>query len=380
MGDFDLSLDELRLRKSAKWRIFPPDVLPAWIAEMDFRLAEPIAVALTDAIARGDTGYAYPGDLANAYATFAGEWFNWELDPRRVSLTPDVLVGIVEILSALTPPGASIVVNSPVYPPFYRVVGEVHRSIVDVPLIKTETGYELDLANLERAFAAGASAYLLCSPHNPIGKVFDPDTLRAIAELAKKYNVLVMADEIHAPLTMPGVTFAPFLPISESVGLDAVSLASASKAWNLPGLKAALIVAGSEKMRERLTALPPELPYKAGNLGVLASRTAFAEGGPWLRELLDHLAGNRVLLTSLIASELPGVRYEPPQASYLAWLDCNALALPEQPVDHFLKHGRVALTRGKDFGPGAEQFVRVNMGTSATILTEVVRRMATALA
>jgi cystathionine beta-lyase len=376
MPNFDaLSIPELRKRRSAKWTMFPPDVLPAWVAEMDFPLDDGIRAALQDAIAHDDCGYASGAGVGEAFASFASSWFGWTLDPRGVFVLPDVLVGIAEIVHALTKPDDRIVVNSPVYPPFFRTVREVERTIEDVPLVRREDGWELDLVGLERAFAGGAAAYLLCSPHNPLGKVFPPAALRSIAELARRYGVLVIADEIHAPLTMPGATFTPYLTVSDPLDGDAVALTSASKAWNLPGLKCAIAVAGTERMRKRLAALPPELPWRAGNLGVLASIAAFRQGGPWLRALLEYLDGNRRLLTRLVAAELPGVHYIEPQAGYLAWLDCAALDLGADPAGVFLERGRVALTRGRDFGPLAEPFVRVNIGTSAAILTEVVQRM-----
>jgi cysteine-S-conjugate beta-lyase len=379
--DFNnLSIAELRKRRSAKWTMFPPDVLPAWVAEMDFPLDNVVRNALLDSIQHDDCGYANGAGVGAAFADFAQERYSWTLDPRGVFVIPDVLVGISEILRTLTNPGDRIVVNSPVYPPFYRVTGEAERQIEDVPLLRAEDGsWSLDLAGLERAFAGGAKAYLLCSPHNPLGMIFDLTTLACIAELAKEHNVLVIADEIHAPLTMAGATFVPFLPIGDYIDCDAVALASASKAWNLPGLKCAVAVAGSERMRKKLGLMRPELPWSAGNLGVVASIAAFTAGAPWLDALLAYLDGNRKLLTELIASELPGVRYIEPQASYLAWLDCGALELGPDPVSVFLERGRVALTRGRDFGPSGAPFVRVNMGTSAAILTEVVGRMKRAL-
>jgi cystathionine beta-lyase len=373
----DLSVDELRKRRSAKWTMFPADVLPAWVAEMDFPLDDVVRAALLASIEDSDCGYANGAGVKPAFAAFVQSRYGWTLDPAGVFVIPDVLVGISEILRTLNQPGDRIVVNSPVYPPFYRVVGEVERAIEDVPLLRGAGGsWSLDFAGLERAFAGGAAAYLLCSPHNPLGMVFDAPTLTRIAELAKKYNVLVIADEIHAPLTMTGATFVPFLPIGDLVDCDAVALASASKAWNLPGLKCAVAVAGSERMRKQLGRMRPELPWSAGNLGVVASIAAFTHGGPWLDALLAQLDHNRRLLTELLARELPGVRYIEPQASYLAWLDCSVLDLGPDPVGVFLERGRVALTRGRDFGPESGAFVRVNMGTSSAILTEVVRRMA----
>jgi cystathionine beta-lyase len=381
MANFDdISIGDLRRRRSAKWTMFPADVLPAWVAEMDFPLDTNVRNALLDSIQHDDCGYANGAGVGAAFAAFVKARYDWTLDPRGVFVIPDVLVGISEILRTLVKPGDRIVVNSPVYPPFYRVVGEVERQIEDVPLLRGADGsWSFDLAGLERAFAGGAKAYLLCSPHNPLGMVFDLTTLACIAELAKEHNVLVIADEIHAPLTMSGATFVPFLPIADYIDCDAVALASASKAWNLPGLKCAVAVAGSERMRKQLGLMRPELPWSAGNLGVVASIAAFQHGGPWLDELLTYLDGNRRLLTDLIARELPGVRYIEPQASYLAWLDCAALDLGPDPVGVFLERGRVALTRGRDFGPDSTAFVRVNMGTSAAILTEVVARMKAAL-
>jgi cysteine-S-conjugate beta-lyase len=376
----DISVAGLRKRRSAKWTMIPADVLPAWVAEMDFPLDPGVRAALLDSIEHDDCGYANGAGVGAAFASFVQERYNWTLDASGVFVIPDVLVGISEVLRTLTQPGDRIVVNSPVYPPFYRVVRESERVVEDVPLLRAEDGsWSLDLAGLERAFAGGARAYLLCSPHNPLGMVFDLTTLACIAELAKEHGVLVVSDEIHAPLTMAGATFVPFLPIGEYVECDCVALASASKAWNLPGLKCAVAVAGSERMREKLALMRPELPWSAGNLGVVATIAAFTQGGPWLDELLLYLDGNRRLLAELLARELPGARYIQPEASYLAWVDCAALELGADPVAVFLERGRVALTRGRDFGPGGETFVRVNMGTSAAILTEIVQRMKAAL-
>lgn len=376
----ELSLEALHARRSAKWSVFPPDVLPAWVAEMDFPLAVPVRDALRAAIDRDDCGYANPAGLPEAYAAFAESWFGWTVDPARLSLVPDVLVGIVETLRLVTAPGDRVVINPPIYPPFYTVLAEVGRTVERVPLLRHDDGrYDLDLAGLERAFAAGARAYLLCSPHNPVGRVFPKDDLIAVAELAQRYGVIVLADEVHAPLALAGATHTPFLTVSEPLGCDAIALVSASKAWNLAGLKCALIVAGSDRMRGALRAMPPEVRWRAGHLGVLAAIAAFHDGSGWLTELLAHLDRNRGLLLELVCAHLPGVVYVPPEASYLAWLDVGALGLGDDPVKVFLDRGRVALTRGRDYGPEGAAFVRVNMGTSAAILTEVVARMRTAL-
>jgi cysteine-S-conjugate beta-lyase len=376
----DMTLDRLRARRSTKWAAYPPDVLPAFIAELDVPLAEPVAAALHAAIDDGDTGYAAPGELSEAFAEFAAARLGWRLDPRRAFLVPDVIVGIAEALRLFTAPGDGVVINSPVYPPFYAVVREVERSIVDVPLLHdAERGWEIDLAGLERAFAAGARAYVLCSPHNPLGRVFDAATLADIAALAARHGVLVLADEVHAPLTLPGAAFTPFAPIAEAAGTTAVALHSASKAWNLAGLKCALIVASDERVRETLRRMPLEARYRSGHLGVIASVAAFREGRAWLDALVAHLDRNRRLLAELLARELPAVGYAAPQASFLAWLDCRALGLGDDPAKAFLQRGRVALTSGRDYGPAGIGHARLNMGTSAALLEEAVTRMRRAL-
>ena len=376
----DCSLADLRARRSEKWATYPADVLPAFVAEMDVALAAPIKRALIDAIDRGDTGYAHPAGLADAFADFAHAWFNWTVDSDRVVLVPDVTVGLAEVLRLTTPPGSGVVINTPAYPPFAPTIAEYGRRVVDVPLLDAARGWNLDFEGLERAFRAGARAYLLCNPHNPTGRVFVRDDLERIAALARRYDVVVVADENHAPLTLPGAVHTPFASLGDQVVPHAVTVISAAKAWNVAGLKCAVVVAGSESMRARLAMLPPEVQTRAGHLGVLAAIAAFREGRPWLTDLLTHLDRNRRLLSDLLAAQLPAVGYVPPEASYLAWLDCAGLGLGDDPAAHFLTEGRVALSRGLDFGANGAGYVRLNMGTSRALLEEAVRRMAAAVA
>jgi cysteine-S-conjugate beta-lyase len=373
-------LADLRRRRSEKWRIYPDDVLPAFVAETDFDLAPPIRDALLEAIRIGDTGYANAGGLAEAFATFANEWFGWSPEPRRVVLVPDVLIGVAEMLRVLTEPGDGVVINTPAYPPFWRVIREYGLQVVEVPLSRGPKGWDLEFDGLEAAFARGAKAYLVCNPHNPTGRVFSRAQLQTIADLADRYGVAIVADEIHAPLTLPGATHTPFVALGDSAASLAATVISPSKAWNLPGLKCAVAVAGSDAVASRFSDLPHDLHARAGNLGVIASIAAFTQGGPWLRALLGHLDRNRRLLAALLEKNLPGVRYVPPQASYLAWLDCTELELGPEPAAFFLERGRVALSRGLDFGAEGAGFVRLNMGTSAQLMTEAVNKMRSALA
>jgi cystathionine beta-lyase len=378
-GFDDLSLEELRRRRSQKWRTYPDDVLPAWVAEMDFLLAPAVAAALHEAIDLGDTGYAHPWLLPEAFARFAAARFGWTVEPERVIVAPDVVMGIAEVLKAVTEPGDGVVISPPVYPPFFSTIVRFERRVVEAPLAEGENGWELDLDALESAFAGGARAYLLCSPHNPIGRVFSRAELEAVAALAKRYDIVVVSDEIHAPMTMPGATHIPFPTLGEDAAGRSVVITSTSKAWNTAGLKCALIVAGSAHMQSELERLPAHLVVESGNLGVLAAVAAFDSGTDWLDQLVDYLDGNRRLLAELVESHLPGVGYVPPQAGFLTWLDCRSLGLGDDPAELFLERGRVALTSGPNFGAEGKGWARLNIGTSRELLTEAVSRMATAL-
>jgi cysteine-S-conjugate beta-lyase len=372
------SLPQLRRRRSYKWRAYPGDVLPAFVAEMDFDLAAPIAGAVTAALASGDCGYPHRGALGEAYAAFAADRLGWAPDPGRVYPIPDVMTGLAEVVEAITPPGSGIVVNPPVYPPFRYRFGFYRRRIIDAPLARDETGrYDLDPAAIEAALSQpGAAAYLLCSPHNPTGNVWPAEQLEMVASLCQRHGAALLVDEIHAPLVLPGRRFVPFGSLGHEMAGQAFVFTSASKGWNIPGLKCGVAIAGSPVgaalLEERAGALLP------AHLGVLGSVAAFTEGRPWLDAALRQLDENRSLLADLLQEHLPGVGYAPPQASFLAWLDCRALGLGDDPAAVFLDRGRVAVGRGPDFGAEGRGFVRLNVGTSPALIAEAVRRMATA--
>ncbi len=375
---FDLTLDELRQRRSAKWQYKDPDVLPLWVAEMDVRVAPPIRTALERLVAGSDFGYVSWQGLPEAYAAFAKR--NWGLatDPRRVVAVPDVMDGVFHLLLAGTDPGAKVVINPPVYEPFFQALEHSRRELVEVPLVRDADGrFALDVAGLEAAFAAGARTYLLCSPHNPVGRVWTRAELQTVADLADRFGVLVLADEVHAPLVHEPHTFTPFASLDGASPQEAITFTSASKAWNVPGLKCALAIAGSVSGWRRLLAMGSEMRESAGLLGAVASTVAFAEGEPWLASLRAALRHNRDLLAELLAKHLPALTWHPEQleATYLAWLDCSPLGLAD-PAAVFEREGRVALVPGHVFGTGGEDFVRLNFATSPEILEEAVRRMA----
>ncbi|MFF2206123.1 MalY/PatB family protein [Streptomyces sp. NPDC058145] len=373
-----LGLERLRRRTSMKWRTYPEDVLPLWVAEMDVPLAGPVVRALTDALALGDTGYPVGTAYAEALARFAAERWNWDgIEAGRTAIVPDVMLGVVEMLKLVTGPGDPVIVNSPVYPPFYQFVAHLDRRVVESPL---GPGGRIDLDLLARTFRETAAdgdraAFLLCSPHNPTGTVHTAAELAAVADLAERYGVRVVADEIHAPLVAPGVPFVPYLSVPGAE--RGLSLMSASKGWNLAGLKAALALAGPGAAGD-LARMPEEVSHGPSHLGVIAHAAALNDGTGWLDALLTGLDTNRRLLAGLLAEHLPAIRYDPAEATYLAWLDCRALGLGDDPAAVFLERGRVALSSGLPFGTGGAGHARLNLATSPEILTEGVRRMAAA--
>jgi cystathionine beta-lyase len=373
------SLDQLRKRTSLKWRAHPADVLPAFVAELDFDLAAPIVAAATAAIGAGDCGYGHKGELGEAFAAFAEKRLSWSPDPSLIFAIPDVMTGVAEFVQAVTPAGAGIVISPPVYPPFFERLRFANRRIVEAPLSRADDGrYDLDPERLDRALAGDdVRAYLLCSPHNPAGRVWSREQLTTVADICLRRGAILLIDEIHAPLVLPGVHYVPFGSLDHEMTTRSVTFTSASKAWNIPGLKCGVAVAGSAEYAALLSERWDTL--LAGQIGVLATVAAFTESLPWLDALLGQLDENRSLLSGLLAEYLPGVRYLPPEASFLAWLDCRALGLGDDPAKAFLDHGRVALSPGPDFGAQGLGFARLNMGTSPELMAEAVRRMAAAV-
>jgi cystathionine beta-lyase len=372
------TLDELRRRRSVKWRAHAPDVLPSFVAEMDVDPAPAVADALAGAIAIGDTGYGYRGSLPDAFAAFATRRFGWAPSPARISLTGDIMSGIAAVLRMITEPGDPVVINPPVYGPFWDFIEHVDRRVVEVPLRAGPDGdHRLDLDGLETAFARGARAHLLCHPHNPTGSVWTRAELTELARLADAHGVRVLSDEVHAPLTLAGAHHIPFLSLPEAGAARAVAFHAASKAWNLPGLKVALTVAGPDAEPE-LATLPLEVQKAAGHLAILAAEAAFRDGEAWLDQLLAALDDRRDRLQRLLATHLPAVRHHPARATYLAWLDCRPLGLVD-PARAFLERGRVAVGPGTSFGRQGRGFVRLSIATRPTVLAATVERMASAL-
>jgi cystathionine beta-lyase len=373
-------LERLLQRRSAKWQTYPRDVLPLTVAEMDFALAPAVSAALRGAVERSDAGYAMPvPSLGQAVAAFAARRWSWDIDPASVTAVTDVGVGVVELLRALTRPGDTVVISPPVYPPFFDWVPEAGARITEVPLAERDGRQRLDLDGLERAFAAHPAAYVLCNPQNPVGTVHSPEELETLVRLARIYRVTLISDEIHAPLVLPGATFTPLLTV-RGAGELAVSVVSASKAWNLAGLKCAAVVTASPAMASLVARFPPDTRWRIGHLGVIAAVAAYTEGEAWLDQLLRTLDHRRLVLGDLLAGRLPALRWQPPEATFLAWLDCRGIGPDNEPRELFLRNGKVALEPGLRFGAAGAGYARLNFATSVDILDQAANGMARAIA
>ena len=374
-----LPLEQLRKRKSEKWRHYTADILPLPVAEMDFEIAQQVRDVLGEMLRTSDTGYL--GDipeLKDNFAKFAKSRWDWDLVDAQLYTAADVGVAIVEFCRTYLKPGDGIVFNTPVYHNFLNWINELKATPVDVPLKKNGMEYSLDLDGIEAAYKNGAKAHFLCSPHNPVGAVFSKSDLAKIAELAKKYGVVIMSDEIHAPLTYSESKFVPFLAASDIAKEVGVCITAASKSWNLAGLKCAFIITESPQMDELAKKMPAAVHYRASLFGAIGAATAFT-ATDWLDAVLVTLDRNRKFLKTQLDAKLPQVGYRIPNCTYLAWLDMSALNLGENPAENLLSKGKVAFGPGINFGPQSGQFIRLNFGTSEAIIEEAIDRIVKAL-
>lgn len=372
------SFDNFANRSSSKWRRFPADVLPMHVAEMDFEVAQPIRKKLQEMVASSDLGYLGPlPEIAPAFASFADKRWGWATDPLGLKMATDVGVAAVEILRAVTTPGDRVLINSPVYSAFFNWISEVGAVVADAPMKLVGSRYALNLVAIEEQFRAGVKVYLLCSPQNPVGTVHTAKELAEVAALASEYGVLVISDEIHAPLSW--VPFTPYLAVSELAEQTGVTITSSSKAWNTAGLKAGFAITQSAQVRARLKNLPEAMQWRSSILGAFAMVEAFENGTEWLDQTVAILQQRLAHLHKELAEKLPRARVFEMESTYLAWIDLSEYKITD-PHKVILEHGKVALVPGRDHGGDNYQgFVRFNFASSEARISEAVRRMALAL-
>ncbi len=371
--------DQLRTsRSSLKWTRYPEGVLPLFVAEMDYPVSERIRAAVIERVATSDLGYIdSAGPLADAFAQFAARRWGWDVDPATVRVATDVSVGIVECLRFGVEAGSPVVVTSPVYPPFFELVEEARLPLVDVPMVERVEGWQLDLEHIEDAFIAGARAILLCNPHNPLGVPHARAALGDLAMLAARYDALVIADEVHAPLTYRGAVFTPFATVATEVGARAVTVTSASKGWNMAGMKCAVMVPSDARTLATLDGFPQEVASRTSILGLHANVAAYGDE-EWLDSTIAKIMHNDELLAGLLRRRLPVVHYRRPTATYLGWLDFRDLGFGLDPAERVLQEARVALNSGPTFGAAGRGHARINFACDPSVLEEAVERMAAA--
>lgn len=374
------TISDLVGRGSCKWTTYP-GAIGAWVAEMDFGVADPVTEALDRMEASYLYGYASQTMLANLRAAasgFCGRRYGWEVDPDSVVVLSDVLHALGLVLDGYLAPDAPVVLLTPCYMPFMTLPPAHDRRIVQVPMVPSAEGWETDLDALGRALAGGG-LLVLASPFNPLGKVFTRDELMAITEVVDAAGARVFADEIHAPLTFPGFQHVPYASISETAARHSITAISASKAWNLAGLKCAQLVFTNPDDQDLWRRRVARRATEASNPGILAGTAAYDEGGPWLEDALAYLEVNRRLIVDGLRERLPGVRLNPLQGTYLQFVDCRDLGLGENPQKFFLREARVAITDGDLCGDAGRGYVRINIGTPTPILREIIDRMGNAV-
>lgn len=375
----DLTDDQLRARGGVKWTYPESDVLAAWVAETDLAIAPAVTEALREAVERGDVGYPpldHRTGVPDALADYAEQQWGWSVDPARVVLVGDVMAGVLLALRTLCDEGA-VIVPTPTYPPFLDVVPLAGRELVTIPLDPDAPDAALDLDRIGAALAAGARTVLLCNPHNPWGRAFRRDELEGLRDVVTRHGARVVSDDIHAPLVLPGATHVPYASL-EGAAEHVTTVLSASKAWNVPGLKCAQVVTGTKADTKRLRDIPHVANHGLSTLGAAANVAAYRHGQPWLDAFVGRLAANRDLFDNLVRRELPQARQRRLEATYLAWLDVRDYGWAD-PAAAALARGRVLVNDGRAFGPGGEGHIRVNLATSSERLERVALRLAVGL-
>jgi cystathionine beta-lyase len=380
--DFDRVVDR-RNTDSNKWRKFPPDVLPLWVADMDFPSPPAVADALRARVEHGFFGYlAEHAELPAVVAERLAKRYGWRVSPEAVVLVPGVNVGNNFACGALAGSGDGVLLQTPAYPPLLRAASNLGRARQEHVLARDGDGrYVLDLDAFAAAITPRTKVFVLCNPHNPVGRVFGRTELEGLAAACLKRDLWIVADEIHCDLLLDGRQHVPIASLSPEVEARTVTFMAPSKTFNLPGLKCAVAIVPNGKLRERLTTAMGDLMSKPNVLGHTAAVAAYREGDDWLEALLRYLAANRDFLVDYVRTKLPGVTLAPPEATYLAWLDCRGARIPGgDPCAFFLERAKVALNDGKTFGPGGEGFVRLNFACPRSLLTDGLERMRRALA
>lgn len=373
---FDWDVAKSRERRTKRWSVYGSDVLDLTVAEMDLPIAAPILTALRDAVERQTVGYPIPGQRSGVPET-AAKWLTethgLPVDAGAVRLLPELMKGITNAVREFTRPGSPVVVPTPTYRSFFGAIELAGRAVIEIPMRHDDSGYRLDYERIDKAFADGAGSLVLCHPANPVGRLFRPAELRQLADIVARHGARVISDEIHAPLRYQP-DFVPYAAVHEVARQHAVTLFSATKAWNIPGLRCGFVALTNSADARRWDALPGAATGGISPLGMIASAVAFEHGEPWLNQAVEFLAGNRALLARRFADAGISGIYAPPEATYLAWLDLRRLGV-DDPAALLLEKAAIATIPGPDHGQAGAGFARLNFATPPNILDEAVSRL-----
>jgi cystathionine beta-lyase len=378
--DFDRIIDR-RQSESIKWHYFNDDVLPMWVADMDLPAAPEIIAAMQERVAHGIFGY--PGELPGlkeAILAWLEERYAWKVSAEQLVFLPGVVVGFNLMAQTVCAGGAGVLVQTPVYPPFLDVGAHASVPLLEAPLYPNETGdYQIDFDRFEQEAKKNTAMFLLCNPHNPVGRVFTRAELERMAEICLRHGVVICSDEIHSDLVFTGNYHLPIACLDAAIAGQTITLMSPSKTFNIPGLEFSFAVISNPELRKKVKRARRGLVGGVNLLGMVAARAAYRHGREWLDALLPYLEANRDWLARAVQESLPGIRMPLPQGTYLAWLDCRAANLGVDPCAFFSRAAKVGLNDGRTFGTGGEGHVRINFGCPRSLVVQGIEQMAAAL-
>ncbi len=384
--DFDRIIDR-RMTESVKWHAYDEDVLPLWVADMDFVSPEPVIRALQERVEHGVFGYPSgfylqaegQPDLRQILVDRMAQRFGWQIEPEDLLLAPGVVSSFNQMCHAVAEPDGGVLVQTPVYPPFLSAPGNAGLQRQEMRLsLQADGSYAIDWEAFEAAIDEHTRLFILCNPHNPVGRVFRKDELERMAEICLRHGVLICSDEIHCDLTFSGHQHIPIASLDPEVARNTVTLIAPSKTYNIAGLHASIVIVQDQQLRQRFRHAGQGLVGSVNLLGLTAMIAAFQDGQEWLDQLLAYLEGNRDFLQEYVDQKLPGIHMTKPEGTYLAWLDCRETGI-DNPYEFFLKEARVAMNDGKTFGSGGEGFVRLNFACPRSLLQQALDRMRAAL-
>jgi len=376
---FDQIIDR-RDSHSLKWNKYGPGILPLWVADMDFAAAPQILAALQKRLTHPIFGYsACDEELLEIICLWVERRHGWRISPEQVLLMPGVVAGMNWCARTFANPAAGIAIQTPVYPPFFGVACNTGYPLTEVPLVMTPAGYEIDFDDFESKVKHQTSLFILCNPHNPVGRIFSKSELQNLGEICLRHGVLICSDEIHCDLVYEGNHHIPMASLSEEFAQNTITLMAASKTFNIPGLHFSFAIVPNSQLRARMQAVGAGLVEPPNVLANVAAKAAFSECEEWLNQLLAYLQANRDYLTEFIGKNIQEIGYYPPQGTYLAWLDCRKMNLKPDPFQFFLRQAGVALNDGLTFGGNGKGFVRLNFGCPLEVLKTALEKMAVAI-